>query len=46
MERKQMSGFLPCTGYEAFGLPDQHERNLCDGLSQLNTVEVNCEVVK
>ena len=43
MERKQMSGMLPHPGYEAFSLPDRNERNLCDGLSQPESAEANCE---
>ena len=43
MERKQMSGKLPYPGYEALALLDQHQRNLCDGLSQRQSVESSCE---
>ena len=43
MERKQMSGKLPYLGYEALALPDQLDRDLCDGLSQRQAVEAICE---
>ena len=43
MERKQMSGKLPYPGYEALALLDQHKRNLCDGLSQRQSVDSSCE---
>jgi len=45
MERMQMSGILPNTGYEAFPLLDQHELTLCDGLSQPKAADQGLEVV-
>ena len=43
MNRKRMRGKLPHTGYEALALPDQLDRDLCDGLSQRQAVEAICE---
>ena len=40
MKRKQMSGMLPVAGYEAFPLSVQLQQYLCDGLSQLFSVDV------
>ena len=45
MKRKQMSGSLPDSGYEAFPLPAQHQLNLCDGLSQRHPSDQGFEVL-
>ncbi len=45
MKRKQISGMLPCAGYEECPLPVQLKLNVCDGLSQPQWAEHGSEVI-